>query len=235
MFKLQQFSIAQDQCAMKVCTDSLVFGALAPINPMDTVVDIGAGTGLLSLMAKQQGASKVTAIELLNSAAIQAQQNIKASPWPSDIEVIEQDICHYQPNVKFDVVISNPPFFDQHLKNTDSARNTARHNDSLSYQTLISKADQLVTDSGIVYLLLPLDVARKVTDLATKKGLHLIKQTDYRASLKHAVKVSSLSFSKEHAPLISDTVTVYHSHQQYTKQCAEILGPYLLRFAPTSD
>lgn len=232
MFRLQQFSVKQDQCAMKVCTDSLVFGAMAPIEPTDTVLDIGAGTGLLSLMAKQQGASEVIAIEIIESAALQAQDNVANSPWPEDIDVRCADICTYQTEQRFDVVIANPPFFDQHLKSDQSHRNIARHTDTLSYQSLITRANELLAPMGTIYLLLPLHVRDLIVQISNGLSLHLIKQTDYITKQGGSAKLAAFHFGR--SPVVSpkhEQLTIYASHQQYTNQSSHILKDYLLRFA----
>jgi len=232
VFKLQQFAINQDNCAMKVCTDSLIFGAMAPIKRNERVIDIGTGTGLLSLMAKQQGAAKVIAIDLVASAVIQAQDNVNESPWPDDIEVIHQDIRDYRCDKQFDLVIANPPFFEHHLKSKNRGRNAARHTDTMSYQSLISSATNLITETGLIYLLIPLHAKDAIIDIATQHALSLWRQTDYITITGAKPKLCALTLSRNTASkAIFEQLTVYQAHQQYTSQSQQILEPYLLRFA----
>lgn len=234
MFRLQQFAIAQDKCAMKVCTDALIFGAMAPIKPESTVLDIGAGTGILSLMAIQQGAAHVTAVELLQPAANQAQQNVHNSPWPQQVTVIQSNITAYNTDQRFDLIMSNPPFFDNHLKNGCSERKTARHTDTLSYQQLLTCANQWLAPNGRIYVLVPLGVRDRLIDLAKNLGLSLDQQTNYMTKVGGKAKLCALTFA--HTPnVVKESslieVTIYDSHQQYTTQSSEILAKYLLRFA----
>jgi len=234
MFKLQQFSIAQDQCAMKVCTDALLFGAMAPVKPGGRVIDIGTGTGLLSLMAMQRGADHVTAIELLAAPAQQARDNVQRSPWPNNIEVFEQDILNYHTTATFDLVISNPPFFDQHLKSDDSARNTARHTDTLSYQSLLAKSKQLLSVNGSAYFLVPTHAADQFIALAKHNALFLRTKTTYQSNESTPSKVCALLFITTENQVVNESnVVIYNSHQQYSEQSSALLAPYLLRFAKT--
>ena len=232
MFKLQQFAIEQNKCAMKVCTDALIFGAMAPIQSGDSVLDIGAGTGILSLMAKQQGAAKVTAIELNRDAASQAQDNVSKSSWAKDIEVICCDICNYKTDEFFDLVIANPPFFEDHLKNPCEQRNTARHTDTLSYHALMTSADRLLNVAGTIYLLLPLHAKEKILESAAQLSLHLVKQIDYITMEGGKAKLAAFEFSRdcEHE-FLHESITIYRGHQQYTQQSSAVLKHYLLRFA----
>lgn len=234
MFKLQQFSIAQDQCAMKVCTDSLIFGANAPIAPNDAVLDIGTGTGILSLMCCQLGANHVVTVELDPMAAAQAQDNVRLSRWSQRIEVLNLDIINYQSEPKFDVVISNPPFFDNHLTGDNKQRNTARHTDSLSYATLLSSCAQHVTDSGTVSLLLPLHCVDSVVAFGKSVGLYLKSQLDYQPNPSKPAKVCQLIFTKTINPNINRTnITIYDDTGQYTAHSQQLLEKFLLRFATT--
>jgi len=234
IFKLQQFSIDQSQCAMKVCTDSLIFGAMAPIKKGAQIIDIGTGTGLLSLMAMQLGARSVLAVELVAEAARQAQQNIDACPWPHDISIVNQDIAQLSCSQRFDVVMSNPPFFANHLKTASAQRKTARHTDSLSYAQLIASAKALVADDGVVYLLLPLHAQQDVVAIALAAKLYLVKQVNYITVTGGKAKVCALTFSLEVPvrPINPIELTIYTAHQQYSQASTKLLADFLLRFSP---
>ncbi|NRA61605.1 MAG: methyltransferase [Psychrobium sp.] len=233
VFTLQQFSITQRHSAMKVCSDSLIFGAMTPINNHRRVLDIGAGTGLLSLMCKQLGAQHVTAVELTPQAANEAIDNVARSPWSNDIEVVAQDILHYQSNEKFDLIISNPPFFDNHLKNANPLRNTARHTDTLSYATLLQRCSDLLSQDGLIYLLLPVQVVAHIAKIACSHQLCIVKQVDIIGLTGKNAKVCCLHLVRGNHPieLIKQELTIYHSPGKYSKQSEIFLRHFLLRFA----
>ncbi len=113
VFRFQQFSVVQENSAMKVCTDAVLFGAMAPVKRGDSLLDIGAGTGLLSLMGAQLGAGQITAVELTLSAYEEATLNFKNSPWAEQLEAVYADIQSFAAHSvnHYDLIICNPPFF----------------------------------------------------------------------------------------------------------------------------
>jgi len=235
-FKLQQFSVRQRDNAMKVCTDSLVFGALTPVSNARRVLDIGGGTGLLSLMAAQRGAHHVTTVELIERSCQEAAYNVAQSPWHDSIDVIHCDINDYTAEEPFDVIISNPPFFDNHLKNDDKLRNTARHTDTLSYRQLLEQAISLLTSDGVIALLLPINSLRAIIEIAQSVDLVISKQIDLVTTKGGTAKVavielvSSLRFNETAQSPAHSTLTVYDGHQQYSEQSTRLLQDFLLRF-----
>ncbi len=235
-FKLQQFSVRQRDNAMKVCTDSLIFGALIPVKDVARVLDIGGGTALLSLMAAQRGAHHVTTVELIETSSQEAAYNVAQSPWHDCIDVITCDINNYTAQEPFDLIISNPPFFDNHLKNDDTLRNTARHTDTLSYRQLLEQAKSLLTPNGVIALLLPIHSLHAIDDIAQSIDLVISKQIDLVTTKGGTAKVavielvSSLSVNETIQSSAHSTLTIYDSHQQYSEQSTRLLQDFLLRF-----
>lgn len=235
-FKLQQFAIEQSVNAMKVCTDSLIFGSLTPVENADRVLDIGGGTGILSLMAAQRGAKHITCVELMAASSQEASDNVNDSPWSDKITVINSDITEFESDSLFDVIISNPPFFDNHLKNDDNLRNTARHTDTLSYQQLLIKAKALLSDDGIISLLLPVHTIEVINEICNTLQLVIIKRCDLITMRGGVAKVTVLEISSQDNGICAqkpavNTITVYNAHQQYSEQSARLLKNFLLRFA----
>jgi len=232
-FHFQQFSVLQKHSGMKICTDAVLFGAMAPVNPGDRVLDIGTGTGVLALMAAQLAAAKVTAVELTQEAFKEADINFNNSPWVDRLEAVHQDIQSFAltANRQYDLIISNPPFFENHLKTVDTLRNSARHTDQLPFADLIGIAEQLLSPPGLFYLLLPAHAVAKFSALALAAGFYLINQTDFRGYTHNEAKVSALTFSRTAAVFTARLLTIYASRNVYSQDSERYLADFLLRFA----
>ncbi len=154
-FQFKQFKINQDRCAMKVGTDGVLLGAWADVASARSILDIGTGTGLLSLMVAQRSKAEITAIEIDQDASLQAEENVDGSPWKERIKVINCSLQEFQGETSFDHIISNPPYFNQSLKSERENRSLARHTDTLSYEELLYGAAQLLNKEGKFSVILP--------------------------------------------------------------------------------
>ena len=235
IFHCQQFSVRQARSAMKVCTDSLLFGAMSPVKAGDLVLDIGTGTGLLSLMAAQFGAEQITAVELSAEAYQDAKENFQLSPWKHRLHVVQQDIQGYANSITahFDVIICNPPFFAQQAKSQTAAKRLARHTDSLPFAALITAADQLLAPHGWFYVLLPSQAVQQFVVLAEAAGLYLNKQVAFRGFADKPAKVTALSFKRLAllANCPAEIITIYTKPGVYSAASQAYLAAFLLRFA----
>lgn len=163
---------------MKVCTDACLFGAWVADHfkrqphPPDSILDIGAGTGLLSLMLAQKlPFARIDAVELEEAAAEQAAENVEASPWSDRVQVLQGDIRTIHLGKQYDCIISNPPFFSNDLKSPSAERNLALHSESLSLPELFSKAFTVLTPDGKLALLLPAAREAEAISLAASHNL----------------------------------------------------------------
>ena len=189
MFSFKRFPIRQERCAMKVGTDGVLLGVWAAFGMeaarVRSILDIGTGTGLIALMMAQRFSNaKVTAIDIDKEAAEQAKENIQASPFSHNINVLHkslQEYIHYnkenEESVKFDVVVCNPPFYDNSLTCPDPRRTTARHNSTLPFSTLMKGAKTLLADQGCFSLVIPSECRQKIEDEAIFSGMMLTKRT----------------------------------------------------------
>ncbi len=235
-FQFKQFKIVQSEAAMKVCTDSCILGAWAtPALQHRQLLDIGTGTGLLSLMLAQRTKATITAIEIELAAYQQAKQNISNSPWQTKIQALHtslQAFVQVAPPATFDFIICNPPFFQHHLPSADAQRNTALHSHQLEPYTLLEAMDTLLKPEGEAVLLYPSYEATRFAELAYTKNWQLHKkfnifnrEGDSKAfrTVQHfsKVKVNSLS---------TQQLFIRSANHQYHPDFKKLLAPYYLIF-----
>lgn len=170
-FHFRQFTIRQDKTAMKVGTDGVLLGAWAWLPPQGRVLDIGTGTGLIALMAAQRSDCEITALEVEDGAVEQARENVAASAWHDRIRILHQNAATYVPDVPFDAILSNPPFYDNRLAPPDDARRMARHASSLSLEVLARNAARWLAPEGKLQVVLPLPEAERFCDACAGVGL----------------------------------------------------------------
>ncbi len=236
-FHFQQFSVRQVQTAMKVCTDATLFGAMAPVAGGERALDIGAGTGLLALILAQSGAASVTAVELDPAAAEEADFNFRQSPWRERLMALRADIRDVagKATERFDLVVCNPPFFQNHSKSSDAARQQARHDDSLPRQDLLAAVDRLLTPEGLFHLLLPTHAVDSFLKLAGAQNLYLQCRTDIRGYRRNRPKVAALVFARRPGPALQRMLTIYREEGGYSPASEYYLSRLLLRFARQAE
>ena len=217
---------------MKVCTDSCVLGAWAKVEQAKRILDIGTGTGLLSLMAAQSSEAEITAVEIDSGAAAQAEANFLASPWQNRIRLVKKSLQAFAlENPKpFDAIICNPPFFQASLKSPDAAKTIAKHTQELPFEDLLQFAKQFLSPKGTFYLLLPPAEAEIFRKLAFAANLfpkaELIIYTQPQG--KHLRTIYAYSFQP--AELQTETLFIRNPDQSYTSSFAKLLKAYYLIF-----
>lgn len=171
-FQFKDFRVDQDRCAMKISTDAVLLGALANgINPQK-ILDIGTGTGVIALMLAQRFlGSEIVAVELDPSAAAQARENFFASPFKQRLTLWEGRFQHFPFSQKFDLMVSNPPYFPDHLKSNDAMRNLALHTDGLSFPALVDHVVAGLSERGIFWVILPPRQMRDLEKIAEEYSL----------------------------------------------------------------
>lgn len=220
---------------MKVCTDSCLFGAwVASMHDSDArvkhVLDIGAGTGLLSLMLAQVLQAEFHAVELDAASAEQASENIQASSWANRIHVYQEDIRVHQAAQQYDLIISNPPFYENDLHSPDARINRARHDSSLSLIVLLEACRRLISGDGKLYLLLPAGRISDLGRLAAETGWHINQFCEVRQTARHQPFRVMLGLSeKESGTVQKDEIIIRMESQEYSSRFSELLRPYYLK------
>lgn len=229
-FQFKQFRVDQDDCSMKVGTDGVLLGAWFPVETGCSVLDIGAGTGLIALMAAQRGAGRVTAVEIDPLAAEQARRNAGNSPWAGRIEVVNADIAHFTAESGYDRIVCNPPYFRNSLRCPDSGRNTARHNDSLSYETLALCASKLLVRDGLLCLVLPYDGVEAFTRCAAQAGLEMCSRTDVITAPGKTPKRSLVVYGKGFRTLVAGVLEICGSDGNETSDYINLVKEFYLKY-----
>ena len=173
-FQFQQFTIHQDQCAMKVSTEACILGALADTEKPNRILDIGTGTGVLALMLAQRYNCPVDAVEIDKNAAGQAMENVKKSPWSRRIQVFNRNIREFAESnrQKYDLIVCNPPFFKDSEKSDNDAANLARHEtETFSMKLLAEVMKKLLSFTGKAFVIYPKFEALKFADILESQNL----------------------------------------------------------------
>lgn len=231
-FTFKQFFIAHDKCAMKVGSDGILLGAWAPVVGVNSILDIGTGSGLLALMLAQRTADNVTidAVELDPDASAQARNNCEVSPWRHRITVHLGDITVWaqQQTGRYELIVSNPPYYLPGIACRTAQRDQARHNSALDHPALLLSASQRITESGFLCVVLPESESDAFTQNALENGWHSRLRTDVaemEGRLPHRVL---LAFSPQHGEYFADQLIVRGPDQHYSQAyCALTKGFYL--------
>ena len=230
-FQFKQFTVHQDQCAMKVCTDACILGAWFAAKTADytTVLDIGAGTGLLSLMLAQKSNSEMHAIEIDLGAYKQLKENVQQSIWKDRIRTYPGDARSYAFPIKFDFIITNPPFFENDLPSATEGEQLAKHSKELSLEELIAVIGRNLEPHGAFGILLPYHRWEYFHQLATSNEFSLVDHLQVKQTPKHNFFRSILHYSRvnDHFNPAFE-LTIQGADGKYTDDFTELLKDYYL-------
>lgn len=230
-FKFKQFTVQQDIAAMKVCTDSCLFGAWIADEfktaSLDNMLDIGSGTGLLSLMLAQKINAEIDAVDINNDGYHQTKNNFNSSPWKERLHAYHGDIRQFKTDKKYDLIICNPPFHQQSLMSPHNNINEARHDVSLQLIDLVNCVQRLMKSSGNFAVLLPFYLTDKFISLASQHNLfvnHLIKVCNTADS---PYIRSMIIFSTTVKDIITNDIAIKNGNA-YTEMFKSFLKDYYL-------
>lgn len=234
MFQFKQFTIQQDKCAMKVGTDGVLLGAWAPIEHKPfSILDIGAGTGLIALMLAQRShAEQIDGIEIDDDAYEQAVENFEESPWGDRLFCYHAGLDEFmeEPEDEYDLIVSNPPFYTDGYFSDDEQRNTARFTESLPFEDLVEASSILLSETGVLAVIVPFKEEEKFIALAAEEGLFPFKITRVKGTPVTEIKRSLMAFSfNEAAALTEDELIIETARHQYTDGYISLTKDFYLK------
>lgn len=234
IFQFKQFSVSQSGSAMKIGTDGVLLGAWTPIdNQPLTILDVGAGTGVLALMlAQRTDAHTIDAVEIDEEAYIECTENFENSDWGDRLfcyfasfeEFVEEMI-----DEKYDLIISNPPFYKSDYKTESHTRNTARFQDALPFDFLLKGASQLLSEKGIFSVIIPFSEEENFIALASKNGLFPKKITHVKGLPTSEIKRSLIAFSKEKQTTETNLLVIENQRNIYTDEYINLTKDFYLK------
>ncbi len=232
-FHFKQFSIAQDRCAMKVGTDGVLLGAWAKMpEGGQSALDIGTGTGVIALMLAQRFSEvQVKGIDIDESAAKQAEENFRTSPFTHQLSVEQVALQDFQTDEKYDYIVSNPPFFTNGILPENKQRQLARHFTDFSLELLFDKVSTLLAARGIFSIIMPISEQENILKTARENGLYCQESCVVYPNPNKAAKRILLSFSFQKRERVHSTLTIETDiRHHYTSEYKELLKDFYLAF-----
>jgi tRNA1Val (adenine37-N6)-methyltransferase len=231
-FQFKNFTIHQDKCAMKVCTDACLFGAYIAnylsTQKINKALDIGTGTGLLSLMIAQKNIIQIDAVELNEEACLQAKENINNTLLRNSISIHHQNILEFEPNKKFDFIFSNPPFYENDLTSNQTNKNQAKHDESLTLIQLLITIKKLLNTNGEFAVLLPYHRNKEFVAFANNENFYLKEEILLKQTPSHNYFRSIQMYSLKEVKSVNKELTIKEKNNTYTPQFISLLKDYYL-------
>ena len=234
VFRFKKFEVVNERSAMKVNTDGVLLGASMTIRPEDKrLLDIGTGTGTIALMAAQRSCAgtRVDAIDIDEASASEAAANFGNSPWSENMMACNMSLDEFakETHAMYDLIFSNPPYFEDSLTAPDERKSTARHtSDGLSYRDIFDFASERLVQSGRVSLVLPADQERELCRYARMSGFHLFRILRVRTVPRKAPTRIIAEFARERCDLPSDSILTIQNEGKYTQEYLSLTHNFYL-------
>ncbi|MDN3580873.1 tRNA1(Val) (adenine(37)-N6)-methyltransferase [Mucilaginibacter flavus] len=234
MFHFKQFSVDQTGCAMKINTDGVLLGALAEADEPLTALDIGTGTGVIALMLAQRfPMAHIDAVEIDEAAAVTATRNFENSPFKDRLTLYPSDFKSFfdaHPEKKYDLIVSNPPFYINSLQSPGAKKNQAKHAEDGFFEELIEQGRNHLANAGVFWLILPPDTSALVKDLALANGLYLEKITKIHSFKTDEAHREIIALGLVQTNIIEKGFVIYNEPKVYSEAYQQVLKGFLTVF-----
>ena len=232
-FRFKQFSVNQDKCAMKIGTDSVLLGAWTSLeNNPNSILDIGSGTGILALMlAQRSNAQLIDSMEIDDLAFEQCVENFENSPWPDRLFCYHASLQEFTEEMDetYDLIISNPPFYREDFKSKNEKRYIARFQNALPFELLLSCAEKLLSENGILSVIIPFKEEEYFIDLASHVNLFPKRILHVKGNPSSKIVRSLIEFSLVNSDVKTEEIVIETSRHQYTKEYINLTKDFYLK------
>lgn len=232
-FHFKQFTIHQDQCAMKVGTDGVLLGAWASLDHQpETILDIGAGTGLIALqLAQRSTAETIDAIELDENAYEQCVANFEGSPWADRLFCYHAGFDEFVDEIEdqYDLIVSNPPFYAEEMASGDTTRDQARQSSSLPFDELLKGVSGLLSEGGLFSVVIPYKEEQRFVALAATSGLYPKRITRVKGNPNVDYKRSLMEFVFSKSDIEESELTIERGRHEYTEEYIRLTEAFYLK------
>ncbi len=233
MFTFKEFTVHQERCAMKIGTDGVLLGAWAPVtDAVDSILDIGAGTGILALMMAQRAAADtIDAMEIDTEAFEQAVENFENSPWGDRLFCYHASFQEFADEIEeeYDLIISNPPFFEPTYKTSDPQRDTARFEDALPLEHLFAGVQRLLSSKGNFAVVVPYTAEERAVTIASQFELYPQKLTRVKGMANTPIKRTLFVFGREAITPALDELVIEHTRHEYTEDYINLTKDFYIK------
>lgn len=221
---------------MKVGTDGVLLGAWAQVpqkeeaSPHPNVLDVGTGTGLIALMLAQRfPTAKIVGIDIDDASIEQAKENVKSAPFKAQISIQKQDFSDLDSSSnKYDLIVSNPPFYTEDTLSGKEARDMARHTTSLPFEILVANTAKLLTKGGLFCVIIPYQSASDFISICVTNRLYLTRRLNIRSKENKPFNRVMLEFSTTIQPAETNTLTLYDNHHERTTEYTQLTQDFYL-------
>jgi tRNA1Val (adenine37-N6)-methyltransferase len=229
-FNFKQFAINQDKSAFKVGTDGVILGASADIAGVNRILDVGTGTGLIAIMLAQRCNAEITAIEPDPESFTQALSNVGKCRWKDRIRIECTSLQDFSSDEPFDLIVSNPPFFSDSLRNPDPRKSASRHNDSLTGQELLKRAEKLLAENGRICVIMPYVEGNILIAEAGEYGLFCNELLKIRPLATSDVRRLVITFSRQRKRPAEKFLTIEHGKRhEFTEDYISLTKDFYLK------
>jgi tRNA1Val (adenine37-N6)-methyltransferase len=230
-FRFKRFSVSHDKTTHKVGTDGVLIAAWVNVQYAHAILEIGTGSGVMALVLAQRTGDNVhiDAVEIEKDSAQQAMENVAQSPWPTKVSVHNISIQAYQTAKRYDLVVSNPPFFVNSSRPPEKNRSNARHTGELTFETLIETALKFLKPEGRFALILPFTEAIAFIEKAGQKNLYCHRRCEVQSRKHKPIERILLEFGLKANQTLTDNLVIHGSNDEWSEEYVKLTGDFYLK------